>query len=365
LSVAEDTSSPQIFDGTQIRCRVAQGEAAALENKKCEYTGDGNDDCDPWGQTGQPKPTTEVQWQCGDWKPESIDDVEPFNYLLVQWRSSGRITWTCYLSPAGPSESAEIYTTDPTVTGSPQNNGDKRTRTITIRVVDPDGRPIKGVKVFRNHVFNPGGEERPKIENKDYRTNAKGEAVVALSGKSVDLRLWVEKNNFTPLHAMWAKKFQADGDQIPAEFTFQLEHGTRIGGIIKNEQGEPIEGVKVEVLDMTANSPATLPSKPGKRPVRSRWLAEGEDVVTDARGRWKLGNVPSDKTLVKDHRRSGQLFPRILSQPKIALRLSHPDYAYDKEWGKLEREQGVTHELLRDQTATIVMKKRNPNRRDQ
>ena len=43
-------------------------------------------------------------------------------------------------------------------------------------------------------------------------------------------------------------------------------------------------------------------------------------------------------------------------QPKITLRLSHPDYASDREWGELQRQQGITLESLRDQAATIVMK---------
>jgi hypothetical protein len=47
-----------------------------------------------------PKPTLAVQWQCGDFKPEAVDDVEPFDYVLVEWKSDGHVTWSCYRSPA-------------------------------------------------------------------------------------------------------------------------------------------------------------------------------------------------------------------------------------------------------------------------
>jgi hypothetical protein len=83
-------------------------------------------------------------------------------------------------------------------------------------------------------------------------------------------------------------------------------------------------------------------------------------VITDAHGRWQLDNVPPDKVLVFD--------PPLAQNRldlRIALRLSHLDYVNDKVWGGLQQEQGVTHESLRDQTATIVMKARNPKPKDQ
>ncbi len=131
-----------------------------------------------------------------------------------------------------------------------------KTRTLVVRVVDADGKPIQGARVFRNHVFKPTGANQVpagarlvQIENKDYLTDAGGNAAVDLSGTSVDLRLWVTKAGFVPLHAMWAKQFQSDGDLIPEEFTFQLEHGTEIGGVVVDKEGEPTKGVKVEVRD--------------------------------------------------------------------------------------------------------------------
>jgi hypothetical protein len=47
-----------------------------------------------------PKPTLSVQWQCGDFNPEAVDDVEPFDYVLVDWKSDGHVTWSCYRSSA-------------------------------------------------------------------------------------------------------------------------------------------------------------------------------------------------------------------------------------------------------------------------
>jgi hypothetical protein len=47
-----------------------------------------------------PKAVLAIQWQGGDFKPESIEDIEPFDYLLVEWKSDGHVTWTCYRPPS-------------------------------------------------------------------------------------------------------------------------------------------------------------------------------------------------------------------------------------------------------------------------
>jgi hypothetical protein len=233
-------------------------------------------------------------------------------------------------------------------------------RTITVHVVDADGKPMQGAHIFRNHVYKPDGTNQVKIENRNYLTDAEGKAVVHLSGTSVDLRLWATKTGFVPLHAMWAKEFQSDGDQIPKEFTFRLGRGTEIGGVVVNQQGEPIEGVKVEVRDRTAARFHLVPieKKPGLRPVRSYSLAEGaEAIVTDTHGRWKLGNVPPDEDLI--FVAPGPAYP-LLGPPEplleIELHLRHPDYISDEiGWGDLQRRQGITLKSVRDQTAKIVL----------
>ncbi len=46
-----------------------------------------------------PKLMESVEWRTGDFKPEVINDIEPFDYVLVQWRDNGRITFTCYATP--------------------------------------------------------------------------------------------------------------------------------------------------------------------------------------------------------------------------------------------------------------------------
>ncbi|MEZ6077337.1 MAG: carboxypeptidase-like regulatory domain-containing protein [Pirellulaceae bacterium] len=123
---------------------------------------------------------------------------------------------------------------------------------------------------------------------------------MTLSGISVDLRLWVTLDGYVPLHAMWAKKFHSDGDQIPDQFTFTMQSGTEIGGMVVDEAGAPIAGAIVEVQEPAVGGLAFGVGRDqlGIRPVRNHYLAEGETaLITDVNGRWTLRNVPSDSQL--------------------------------------------------------------------
>ena len=59
--------------------------------------------------------------------------------------------------------------------------------------------------------------------------------------------------------------------------------------------------------------------------------------ITDEQGRWTLDNVPPDDDL------------------ELRLKLSHPDYISDPNWGTMQEQQGVDLKALRARTATIMM----------
>ena len=238
----------------------------------------------------------------------------------------------------------------PTDESTDEPNAATTTQRMTIHVVDADGKPIEDATVFRNHVYTPPGSEKPKIENARFVTDNEGAVVVNLSAESVDLRLWATKEGFVPLHAMWSAQFQADGDQIPTEFTFELRPGTEIGGSVVDDAGRPIPGVKVEVKDTTVDH-ATNPSLPGLRPVRAYNLAEGDAVITDSQGRWSLNNVPSDAQLS-----AVPIDVFFEDQPPLVLRFTHSDFVRN-EWGSLQREQDITLESLRAKSARTVLQR--------
>lgn len=231
-------------------------------------------------------------------------------------------------------------------------------RTTTISVTDETGKSLAGADVFRNHVFE-FEKDKAHIENQHYTSDASGKVLVTLSGTSVDLRLWVTLDGYVPLYAMWAKKFQSDGDQIPDQFTFSMQPGTEIGGMVVDETGAPIVGAIVEVKEPAVGGLGfgVGRDQPGIRPVRNHYLAEDETaLITDTNGRWLLCNVPSESQLD-----APELLP-LRHGPKLAIRVTLPGQEQDEDgYGRLQREQDISHASLRDKSARFVVPEKTQN----
>jgi hypothetical protein len=102
-------------------------------------------------------------------------------------------------------------------------------RTMTVSVVGPDGKPLAGAKIHAG-VWTT----EPFQANRDYVCGADGNATVELP-KTVDiLRLWARSEAHVSLFAQWWPKQEPKPREIPREFTFHLEKGTTIGGVVKN-----------------------------------------------------------------------------------------------------------------------------------
>ncbi|MBI2826735.1 MAG: carboxypeptidase regulatory-like domain-containing protein [Planctomycetia bacterium] len=199
---------------------------------------------------------------------------------------------------------------------------------MRILVLGPDEKPMPGAKI---HAAIWARD--PAKGNRDYTCDADGRIEVELPRQVRILRLWVNVPAHVGLFAQWWPDQQPADGAIPEEYTFRLTKGKRIGGTIKNEDGEPIEGAKVEVV---LSHPAGAEAR--NRPYPNSWLATDADArITDASGHWSLDNAPDAADL------------------DFRVRLTHPDYVCDSVWGKLQTNQNVSKQSFLDGTATIVM----------
>lgn len=80
----------------------------------------------------------------------------------------------------------------------------------------------------------------------------------------------------------WAGNEVAAG--LPDSFTAELEDGWSIGGVVVDEAGTPIEGVRVR---------PSIEFK--KRPGDNSQLGVGTRITTDKQGRWRYDTVPASK----------------------------------------------------------------------
>jgi len=205
-------------------------------------------------------------------------------------------------------------------------NVDFKIKTMTVRVLDNAGMPIKGANIHRS-VWTKVRFDA----NADYVTNDNGEVSMELPESMDILRLWATKNGYVPLFVNFDAR-KMGGPTFPNEFTFTLAKGTTIGGFVVDDSGAPIVEARVEVSIDSRESDGR------GEVVVSRWLAEGKDgCMTDKRGYWSLSNVPPG------------------GDKKIGLWLTHPGYVDDLGWRGFNDTSRFTIEQLRDRVAKLVM----------
>jgi hypothetical protein len=161
---------------------------------------------------------------------------------------------------------------------------------------------------------------RTMQEQHEDKTDKDGRCRITLGEKMPEyLRVEIRKEGFVPIRLSWRQT--ASLSAIPAQYTLALERGTSIGGIIHDEQGNPIEGVSVYLL------------VPGGDEIERAAIWDHAEK-TDAEGRWRCDIIPS-------------------KLDDIWIRLAHPDYISDEMYGKTPK---PTIEQLRAMTGVMVMK---------
>lgn len=191
------------------------------------------------------------------------------------------------------------------------------TGSLIINVVDDAGKPIANAKL---HADCRG-------RKLDGVTDASGKCPLGLPSPDEGyIYLYATIDGYVPLRKHWVN--QDSRDPRPAEFTFTVEKGRTIGGVVQDEQGKPVSGVKVR-LSLSSQQYAE------KGVAMVLW---DKHFTTDSEGRWQLDHVPQ----------------RIDS---LAVGLEHPDYiSVPGPAGISAAEQ----RQVEDQTSVMVMKKGIP-----
>lgn len=147
------------------------------------------------------------------------------------------------------------------------------TRSMQVRVVDTEGKPIDGAGITVR-VTGISGPVR-------YRSDRDGNATVELPDvdiKSLQLLVWTDRH--VTEGASW--RGEAVAVQPPKEYTFTLEPGSVLGGIVLDGKGKPIAGAEV-----TVHGRRTFNDSP-------RWRSINDTVTSDGSGKWLSRRVPKD-----------------------------------------------------------------------
>ncbi len=236
-----------------------------------------------------------------------------------------------------PKETLVGKTTESNADPKPQDSVDEEARSMLIRVLDEQSKPLEGVDVYVTGIDyerRGGSGNLPRIH---YPTDAKGTTFIKFREGKLSIQLWPRLPGYVPQYV----KFDENKLSLPSEYTFYFEKGERLAGRVIDATGKPIENASIQIRtnsEVALNEHAQQSVPPARC---SGWLAEDESAAkTNADGQWEILNAPS---LARN--------PRL----QFGLLVDHPDFASDRQWGSYQAEQGITTEQLRNGTATLVM----------
>ncbi len=185
---------------------------------------------------------------------------------------------------------------------------------MRVQIVDTAGKPLKKAKIFAS-IWTADEKFEP---NREYATDSEGFATVQLPKTVQIVRLWGGGDGYCTEFKGFESDAAVDALVIPDNFQFRLVRGTLIGGVVKDQAGQPIKGVKVQYS------------------CGDQSFVENE-TFTDAGGRWKCDDV-----------RPGM---------DVTIKVTHPDYLSDDDGGELQKQQKITSAALRAQTASVVLRR--------
>ena len=172
----------------------------------------------------------------------------------------------------------------------------KADHSLLLTVLDEKDKPVAGAKITRQVWQVAGGS----MELTRHRTDKKGQIRVNVPEQApYDYALTIHSPGHVLYDAEW--KQNPKPDPIPKAYIVRLAPGQTIGGVVHDEQGKPVKGVRVNPgFYMTT------------RPERPMELGSDHSARTDAEGRWTYTNLPMD-------------------MEQVRLTLRHPDYMVTRE----------------------------------
>lgn len=161
-------------------------------------------------------------------------------------------------------------------------------------------------------------------------TDARGRYRISWTGAR-PARLWfnVRKAGFVHLQVHWDNAGRPGAVAIPRDYTVELDPGSEIGGIVRDEDGQPIAGASVVVTGGTSDPP-----RAGGPRIHA---IVNHQTKTDAQGRWKCGEVPD--------------------RANLSLTITHPDYVVERNPIRVTVNQPDVFDKLRTREHVGVLRR--------
>lgn len=170
-------------------------------------------------------------------------------------------------------------------------------RSLTVTVLDSDGKPLPGAEVHAPYVGDWGKPQPKRLTDENGKFKLRFPTVpkefrreMSNFGVSVSHKQHVQRS------VMWTSSGGDVYAGMPEEVTIKLERGSTIGGVVQDEQGAPLPEVRV-LLSGSGYNGFTMGNTERKSHEYSE-VAESNKkfpaAVTDTSGRWRYDRFPSD-----------------------------------------------------------------------
>ncbi len=196
--------------------------------------------------------------------------------------------------------------TDPVAEDQPAvaekpTDSDNTGRRFELIVVGPDGEAVPNARIQvrrykpKEWTIHAGAIDKAQTYGTLMNADPQGRLAFDLPvDKPISLALNIQTDGYGPFWAQWQNT--KNGEPIPDSYTAHLDAGLTVGGIIVDEQGNPIEGVEIH---------PSIEYK--KREEDLSQLAVGTYPKTDSQGKWSYSCVPA-------------------SMEKLSITINHPRF---------------------------------------
>ncbi len=194
--------------------------------------------------------------------------------------------------------------------------------TVFVRVVDQKTKqPLAGVvlkvwvngKVTRQHTTDDSGRMVLRLPQTEFAT----------------LSVTAQRDGLVPMRIN-LRQFGSKDTEIPRFYTLAMERGTSIGGIVRDEEDQPIEGVTVSLhLNAPKDRGHATPD------------LNGITTRSDRQGRWHIDLIPAG-----------------LDLGHLGFTLTHPEFVSRFDASNVQ--SSMTPDPLRQRNAVIVLRRGIP-----
>ncbi len=157
---------------------------------------------------------------------------------------------------------------------------------LVLSVQDPVGNPIIGARV--RGVTLDATNKTITLGRMDDSASEPGVVPVDFPARARELRLVIEARDYVSTQ----KVLVATGESFPRNLSVRLDHGVRIGGVVHDPDGSPVQKAKVGIYRATPDGSE---------------LFRYAESTTDNRGRWSTREIPE-------------------AMENLRFRITHPDF---------------------------------------